>query len=213
MNLNLKIPGYIFAGLLLFTACNSSDKKESTDGKSTLTIGPLIANKNAERQTMFFRLTDEETTDSTKVYIGKSVYEQDTVALKLEVLTNIPAGITSQGTPDEDNGFIKGAIRISSVGEQSDNFVKSLQSIFNTKGASGAEVMTKDTLLPLVFSSNNRAVDLNNQGTYSFKLFLDNTYGPEAEMFAVLDTYKSTFELSEKDSTFRENILSAFTGE
>ena len=66
---------------------------------------------------------------------------------------------------------------------------------------------------PLVFSSNNRQVDLEKQATYSFKLFVFNNYGAEAELFATVDTYKKALMITEKDAIYRKNLLSAFIDE
>jgi len=82
-----------------------------------------------------------------------------------------------------------------------------LSSIFNIPATSG---MTQNIITPTVFSSNKEAVVLSKPGTYSFKLFLDNTKGEPAEIFAVVDTYRKSFEISEKDSTYRAQILRCY---
>jgi hypothetical protein len=67
-------------------------------------------------------------------------------------------------------------------------------------------------LLTTVFSSNKGEVDLTKNATYSFKLFFDNEQGEPAEVFVIVDTYRKSLEITEKDSTFRKQLLSAFEG-
>lgn len=197
----------ILIPVCLFTSCNnpSQEKKEDTQG-----VISLVHNKEAEKQTFRFELSESAETDSSIVYRAISLFEEDTVGLEIEVLKFITAGVTYEGHVDEENGFKKGTIRFRTLGEESDNYVESVSGLFKEE-SSGQ--MTEETLEPLVFSSNNQDIELPQSGTFSFKLFFDNSYGAEAEMFAVLDTHQSVFELSEKDEVFRKNFLSALTGE
>lgn len=203
--------GVVFAVAL--TSCNNSTngnktKEDGTD-KTTPTIEQLSNYPDADKQQLFLRFTAESNTDSSIVYTAKSLFDKDTVGLKIEVLKNIKPGLRNDGTVDEEIGFVKGSIKLSSLGAQSDAFVKALGTIFKVP-TSGK--MTDEIILPTVFSSNKVAVDLNRSATYSFKLFLENSVGQPAELFSVVDTYRKSFELSEKDSTFRKQIISAFEG-
>ena len=202
----------ISAVALLLTGCNNSSTSSSKgEGeKSERTLEAFTNDVDAAKQQFFLRLVDEQQTDSSVIYNAKSVFNDDTVGLKVEILKNIEAGITSDGKIDESKGFVKGSIKLSSMGIYSDNLLKSLGAIFKlpTTGK-----MTSETIDPLVFSSNKVSIDLAKQSTYSFKLFIDNSIGTEAELFAVVDTYRKSFEMSEKDSTFRAHIISAFEGQ
>lgn len=193
---------------LILTSCNNSSTDKQKTSERTLEV--LTNDVNATKQQFFLRLVDEQQTDSSVIYNAKSVFEDDTVGLQVEILKNIEAGVTSDGKIDESKGFVKGSIKLSSIGVYSDNLVKALGTIFQLP-SSGK--MTNQTIDPLVFSSNKVSVDLAKQGTYSFKLFLDNSVGTEAELFAVVDTYRKSFEMSEKDSTFRAHLISAFEGQ
>lgn len=210
----MQIFGVVFSWIavtILAVGCNSGLDSDSTDGRQNAQPIPLLTNNaDAETQTLSFQLIESGETDSSTVFLAKSLYKEDTVGLEIEVLKDIPAGVTGQGQVDGEIGFVQGAIRFSSIGGQSDALVKSLSDLFKLESSG---TMTETTIDPLVFSSNNRTVDLSAKATYSFKLFLDNQEGKEAEVFAVLDTYRRVFEISEKDTTFRKNILSAFVGE
>lgn len=194
-------------GSLVAWSCNSS----TNTGNSTqeLSLEKLTNYPEADKQHLFFRLTGEEVTDSSVIYTARSVFVDDTVGIKLEVLKGIQPGVTTEGQVAGDNGFSEGTLKLSSIGEESDNFVKALGTMFNltTDGQ-----MTSSVLLPTVFSSNKEEVDLSKNATYSFKLFFENEQGEPAEVFAIVDTYRKAFEITEKDSMFRKQLISAFEG-
>lgn len=193
--------------VLFATGCNNSSTN-TADKTQGFKIEQLSSNKDAEKQQLFLRFTEETNTDSSTVYVAKSLFDKDTVGLRIEVLNDIQPGINKEGRPVE-SGFVKGAIKLSSIGAESDAFVQALSSLFNVPTTGG---MTTNVIVPTVFSSNNDVVDLGKSGTYSFKLFLDNEKGEPAELFAVVDTYRKAFELSEKDPSFRGQVLAAFEG-
>lgn len=194
--------------LLLASSCDNSTK--STAKKSEdFPLQQLSNDKTAPKQQMFLHLTDEIDNDSSKIYIARSLFNEDTVAVQVEVLKAIKPGLTSDGKVDQKAGFQKGSIKLSSVGLESDNFVKALASLFNIPATGG---MTQNVLVPTVFSSNKEVVDFSKPATYSFKLFFDNPNGEPAEMFAVVDTYRKSFVISEKDPAYRVGILTALEG-
>lgn len=207
MNTNIKS---IFVAMLatcsLFVSCGN-DAKDGTKSNQP-TVQNLVSDSNAAKQILFLRLLDEVDTDSSKVYMAKALYEADTVAVKVEILKNIEPGIDANGQPKED-GFIKGAIKFSSIGVASDNFVKALGKVFAIEGA---DMMSTDVVLPTVFSSNKNVVDLSKTTSYNFKLFFENQTTAPAEVFAVVDTYRKAIEISEKDSTYRRGLVAAFQG-
>jgi len=192
---------------LILSSCGNSTNSEKS-GNAAPSLEKLTNDKAAVKQQLFLRIVDESQTDSSHVYVAKSVFEQDTVGLQVEVLKNITPGVNGQGRPVED-GFVKGAIKLSSIGAESDALVKSLATIF---GAESAGAFASSTILPTVFSSNTVAVDLSTKSTYSFKLFFDNTVAEPAEVFATLDLYKRSFEIGEKDASYRTGLLSALEG-
>lgn len=210
MNSINSILGLGIACTVALASCNNTGKEnKSSDAGSTKTptIEQLSNNPQAEKQQLFLRFTDQNTTDSSIVYTAKSLFGEDTVGLKIEVLKDIKPGLTRDGKVDEKAGFVKGSIKFSSLGGESDAFVKALGTMFQLPTTNK---MTDEVILPTVFSSNKSTVDLSKSSTYSFKLFLENETGQPAEVFAVVDTYRKSFEISEKDSTFRKEIIAAF---
>ncbi|MCA5006367.1 hypothetical protein [Sphingobacterium bovistauri] len=191
----------------MLTGCGNSGNSNQTAVTGT-SLEKFTNDKTAAKQQLFLRIVDESQTDSSHLYVAKSVFEQDTVGLQIEVLKNIIPGVNGQGRPTEE-GFVKAAMKFSSIGAESDNLVKALASMF---GSQSGGSFAKETLLPTVFSSNTVAVDLTKKATYSFKLFFDNTVGEPAEVFATLDLYKRSFEIGEKDASYRTQLLSALEG-
>ena len=196
----------VITALILSSCGNSTNSEKSSNTAPSLE--KLTNDKAAVKQQLFLRIVDESQTDSSHVYVAKSVFDQDTVGLQVEVLKNITPGVNGQGRPVED-GFVKDAIKLSSIGAESDALVKSLATIF---GAESAGAFARSTILPTVFSSNTVAVDLSTKSTYSFKLFFDNAVAEPAEVFATLDLYKRSFEIGEKDASYRTGLLSALEG-
>lgn len=203
--------GLALVGSLAITSCNNTANKTSEEGdiKRILPLELLTNADEADRHQLFLGFTDESNTDSSKIYIAKSLFNNDTVGLKVEVLKDIKPGLRHDGTVDEKYGFVKGSIKLSSIGGQSDAFLKALGTIFKVPTTGK---MTDQVILPTVFSSNQQKADLEKASTYSFKLFLDNGIGEPAEVFATVDTYRKSLGISEKDSTFRKQIIAAFEG-
>ena len=210
-----KIVSYsaFLAAIILLNSCGNPSKTNDNSGNgesSGVKLNQLTNNPEADKLHFYFQLSESAQTDSSIIYHANSLFESDTVGLQIEVLKNIEPGITSEGTPNEETGFSQGSIKFSSIGEQSNSFVKSLGKLFNLP-SSGK--MSSETLLPLIFSSNQEAVDLLKSKTYSFKYFFETKSGIPAEMFGIIDTYKKSFELSEKDTIYRQTIISLFEGE
>lgn len=194
--------------VLFASSCNNAGQSTDNADKSAA-LQQFAPNKTAERQNLFLGFTEQVETDSSMIYTAKSLFEKDTVGMKIEVLKNIKPGINKEGKPVED-GFVKGAVKFSSIGAESDNLVKALSSLFSIPTSSG---MITTTILPTVFSSNMDIVDLSKTGTYSFKLFLDNTKGEPAELSMAVDTYRKGIDIGEYRPEFREQVISAFTGQ
>lgn len=191
------------AAVLALMGCNNASKSDGTS--SGLKIQPLTNNPDADKQYLFFRLMENpRETDSSMTYLAKSVFESDTIAINVEVRKGITPGVTEDNTP-LDIGFSEGSIKLHRTGEESDKFVNALGKMFDLE-TTGAMA---DVVAPTVFSSNKVEVDFSNNGTYSFKLFFANELGEPAETFAVLDLYRRAFEIEEKDSAQRAQLLSA----
>ena len=197
----------------MFMNCTGTNQKSTEEGQKVSAMEKNLlsyrATTNIENPSVYLRLVDKQITDSSAVFITKAMDEQDTIGLKIEVIDGISAGIYEDGTVNEDKGFMKGAIKISSLGVLSDNYVKALGKLYDMPTQ---EPMTTEVLLPLVFSSNKKNVDLRSNETYTFKVFLENKVADEAEAFVTLDLYNRRFELRAKDASFYPALISSFTG-
>jgi len=186
--------------------CNSGRSK---DQRAILerSLEPYVLNHEVKNPSIYLSLVETTETDSSHVYLAKALNGEDTIGLRIEIRNNIPPGIRPDGTPDEQNGFVRAGITFRSVGESSDNFVKALGDLYDRPTS---ERMTDAMLAPMVFSSNKTAVNLSEHRTYIFKLFLDSHTAEEAEVFCTLDTYKGLFEFRAKDAGQYGRIISAF---
>ncbi|MGO1243646.1 MAG: hypothetical protein ACTJHT_02160 [Sphingobacterium sp.] len=200
----------VLLSLGVLSSCGNSGKNEDGSSKHDVKIGQYHIPSASENPSFYLSLVKSRQTDSTVVFVAKSLREADTIGVQIEILKNMPAGITPDGMPDEDNGFTEGAIKFTSIGTNSDELVAAMAHVFKLPEEKG---MTTATLAPLAFSSNKKDADLTKNGTYTFKLFFENQIGPEAEAFVVFDTYKRLFEFRAKDSTQYKPLVSAFQGQ
>lgn|SRR5690606_4587629 len=203
--------GFMVAGgcLGLLASCGGNTSKESSQAAMEQQLGQFVAESEKENPTLYLRLVSSEQTDSSTVYLAKSLKGTDTIGLQIEVMKDIEAGLFADEAVKEDKGFRTGAIKFTSVGKLSDNFVGALGEVYKLPVGGG---MVQGTLSPLAFSSNKKAVDLSGNDTYSFKMFLENGVGEPAEIFAKLDLYKRTFEFIARDTTQYDRIVAAFEG-
>ncbi|GHE23134.1 hypothetical protein [Sphingobacterium griseoflavum] len=191
---------------ILQSSCNNASNKASKTAGAEKTLGQFVGN-DSDNPSLYLYLADTHETDSSVIYLAKSLHETDTVGLQIEVSKNIPAGVGADGNPDEKDGFKNGVIKFSTIGRPSDAFVQALSKAYKSPVEGG---MTTSPILPLVFSSNKQPVDLSKNSTYSFKLFLSNRAGAEAEAFAILDLYRRLFELKARDTSQFDRLVSAF---
>ena len=193
------------------TGCgnNQKDGEKTTEEALTANLRQYVATSTTDNPAIFLSLVKSTETESSMVYTAKSLNDKDTLALQIEIIKNIPGGIFEDGEVNEEKAFQEGAVKFSSVGEESDNFVKAIAALYEEPVDNG---MTDAVLEPLVFSSNKTAVDLTGNGTYAFKLFFANSVGEEAEVFAELNLYNRSFKMWAKDAEQHPRILSAFTG-
>lgn len=196
---------------LTLTGCgnNQQGSENSTEDALTANLGQFVAASAKENPALFFSLVKSTETDSSRIYVAKSLNDKDTLGLQIEVVNDIPGGVFEDGEVNEEKAFVKGAIKFSTLGKESDKFVNALGAVYELPADHG---MTDAVIEPLVFSSNKTAVDLTGNGTYAFKLFFANSAGEEGEMFAELNLYNRSFKMWSKDAEQFPRILSAFTG-
>ncbi len=196
----------ILLSAILLSSCNNTRTSGEGQGEN-VTLHP-IASGDAAPTTIFLKLLDRTDGDTSVTYPVKGLYKNDTIGFLLEVSKNIPIGINEDGSVNHTDGFKKGVIRFKRSGAESDRFVSALAELWQVPGV---EKMSETAVEPLVFSSNNRPVDVTKSATYSFKLFFDEDAPNPAEVFFTFDTYKRSIEFVEKDEQFRPAMVRAFS--
>lgn len=200
----------VLSSVLIGCGNNQTSNQNTTEDAMLANLGQYVAPSATENPAVFLSLVRSTETDSSVVYIAKSLHDQDTIGLQIEVNKDIQAGVYADGEVNEERGFSQGTIKFSTIGEESNRFVAALAAAYKQAAGKG---MTSSTLQPHVFSSNKTVVDLTDNGTYSFKLSFENSLGEGAEVFATLDLFRRAFEFRAKDVEQHSLILSAFIGE
>jgi hypothetical protein len=194
---------------LLF-GCN----KSSNSSPINLTEISNVAEQEEGFQDVFLKIVSEEKIKDSYVYIAKGLYKSKVVGLKFEIKSKLPNGINSDGSLDAKNGFIRNAIKISSIGKESDEFLKAISKLY---GFPTDKKFINRTLSPTAFSLNKSIVEVEKLGYYKFKLFFrDGENDKEedyCELYFNINTNEKTIELFEKDNEYRKSLIKAFTNE
>lgn len=195
----------ILLSIILISSCTNAPTSDEGNAKTTELISIV---RNPQNPTsIFLDLVDKTEGDTSVSYVAKGVYQNDTVGFIVEVAKNIPAGINSDGSVNEKDGFKTGVITFKKSGVESDLFVAALGKLWHV---SDIDKMKMEPIQPLVFSSNKKPVNLNKPSTSSFKLFFDKDSSTPGEVFFTFDTYKRSIEFQEKDAQHRATIAGAF---
>ena len=202
----------IFAmGLLstLFGCGQDNNKKQHT---SDLILEEITSRTDTSEgfSDIFLKITSDLKSDTAHIYIAKGLYKNKTVGLQFIVKSNMPNGITAEGEMNSKDGFIRNAIKIISIGQESDELVKALSELYEIPNKN---LFTKTTLVTTAFSLNQTIADLNKPGYYKFKLFFneDSDEVSYAELFFNINTNEKTIELHEKDNDYRKPLVKVFT--
>lgn len=157
---------------------------------------------------IFLKTVLTTVTDSSYIYVAKGFYNKKTVGLQVEVMNNIGAGITD-GTINAKKGFYANGVHITSLGIESDSFVKALAGLY---GLSTNRSFSDRPIYVSVFSLNEIDADLAKDDYYMFKLFFeDNNEDLYSEIFMNVNTKSGEIEFFEKDPEFREQLIRVLT--
>ncbi|WP_093316295.1 hypothetical protein [Olivibacter domesticus] len=195
----------ILLSIALLSSCNNA----STSGESnrgTTKLVPIVRNSE-NPSSIFLGIVDKVEGDTSISYVAKGLYLNDTVGFIVEVNKTIPAGINSDGSVNEKDGFKTGSVTFKKSGMESDLFVSALGQLWHVNGI---DKMKTEPIQPLAFFSNKKPVNLDKSSTNSFKLFFDQKSSNPGEIFFTFDTYKRSIEFQEKDAKYRSTIAHAF---
>ncbi|SHE67821.1 hypothetical protein SAMN04488522_101894 [Pedobacter caeni] len=182
--------------------CNS----EKTPQHTKLEEITLRADPSEGFSDIYLKIISDKPTDSTHIYVAKGLYHGKTVGIQVEVKSNMPAGITQNGEIS-NAGFIYDAVTFFSIGEESNELIKALGTLYsvNTSRPFASQV-TATT----VFSLNKNISNLNTAGNYKFKLFFD-TEADVPEIYLNLNLTEGIIEILEKDQEYRKPIIDVLT--
>ncbi len=157
---------------------------------------------------IFLTITADTKTDTSHIYIAKGLYKGKTVGLQIQVNSKIGAGIVN-GQLDSKSGLVANAVRLQTIGQESDELVKALAELYKQPTDKG---FTKQTISATAFSLSDKAADLDKRDYYKLKLFFEeNDEKLYSEMFLNINTDKREIELHEKDEGYREPIIKVWT--
>lgn len=208
----MKLLTLIFAmGILstLFGCGQDNNKKQNTND---LKLEEITSRTDTSEgfNDIFSKITSDLKSDTTHTYVAKGLYKNKTVGLQFEVKSNMPNGITAEGEMNSKNGFIRNAVKIISIGHESDELIKALSELYKIPTQ---KLFTKTKLVTTAFSLNQKIADLNKPDYYKFKLFFNEDRNEDnyAELFFNINTNERIIELHEKDNDYRKPLVKTFT--
>lgn len=201
----------VLMGLISFLfGCSNHDNKTTKNNLKSSKLEEITSRIDPEEGwvDVFLKITKDTKTDSSHIYIVKGLYKGKTVGLQIEVSSKIGAGFID-GVPDANSGFITKAVQLKSIGQESDELIRAMATLYNQPTDKG---FTKQIISATAFSLNEKPVNLDENDYYNLKLFFaeddENLY---SEMFLNINTAKGEIEFNEKDEEYREPILKVWT--
>jgi len=199
----------IYMALFPFLFSCESNHSSPAANDSTL-LEDINARINPEDgwNDIFLKIVKDQKTDSSHIYTVKGLYKEQTVGLQIEVNSSIGAGIVD-GTPNVNSGIARQSVHIRSMGAESDAFVKALAELY---GRPTLKAFRQQPLSVTAFSLNETPVNLDKDGYYKLKLFLEE-YDEDlySEVFLNINTEKKEIEINEKDWEYRRAIIELLT--
>lgn len=206
-----KITAIIFIEFFsLLFGCNSSETNVQTNNSDNTKLEEITSRSNPDEgwNDIFLKITEDTKTDTSHIYIAKGLFKNKTIGLQIEVSSKIGAGIVN-GQHDVSAGFVKNAVKFKSIGQESDEFIKALAELYKQTTNNG---FTKQPVSAMVFSQNEKVVNLDKADYYALKLFFaesdENLY---SEVFLNINTDKHEIEIKEKDEEYREPLIKIWT--
>jgi hypothetical protein len=193
----------LLMGLLgLFFGCGDNKKSRDND------LIQITSKTEEDFQDIVLNIVETKLTNNGGYEIvAKGKNGKETVGLKIKINDKLKAGLVGD-TVDNTAVDING-VTFSSVGQDTDNFVKTLSSLYGYPTEKG---FTKNVISFDMFSLNQEQADLS-KGAYRFKLFFDpyDSLGLYSELFLNVNLPEKQIEINEKDAEYRENLVKALT--
>lgn len=185
-------------------SCESNHSSPAANDSASLEDINARINPEDGWNDIFLKIVKDQKTDSSHIYTVKGLYKEQTVGLQIEVNSSIGAGIVD-GKPNVNSGIARQSVHIRSMGAESDAFVKALAELY---GHPTTKAFRQQPLSVTAFSLNETPVNLDKDGYYKLKLFLEE-YDEDlySEIFLNINTEKKEIEINEKDWEYRRPII------
>mgnify|MGYP003575406996 CR=1 FL=1 len=185
-------------------SCESNHSSPAANDSTSLEDINARINPEDGWNDIFLKIVKDQKTDSSHIYTVKGLYKEQTVGLQIEVNSSIGAGIVD-GKPNVNSGIARQSVHIRSMGAESDAFVKALAELY---GHPTLKTFRQQPLSVTAFSLNETPVNLDKDGYYKLKLFLEE-YDEDlySEVFLNINTEKKEIEINEKDWEYRKPII------
>jgi hypothetical protein len=194
----------------LFGYNNSESKTTANNIQDSVKLADITSRMHPEEGffDIFLTIVSDIKTDTTHIYIAKGLYKNKTIGIQFEVKSTIGAGLVG-GQINKECGFVEKGVRVKSIGQESDEFVKAISEIYKFPTT---KTFSKQIISTTVFALNDKPADLTKKNNYKFKLFFaeddENLY---SEIYLNLNLKEGEIELSEKDEAYRQPLIKVWT--
>lgn len=133
----------------------------------------------------------------------KGLFKKDIVGLEIALRPDLELGIVNDEV--DSSKFYKEGINFYSIGEISDNFISALTDLY---GFDITNLKMKDRIESTIFILSGNPDNIKTDFIKT-KIFFDDEDENDlySELYANINLKDKTFELREKDSEYRQNII------
>jgi hypothetical protein len=137
----------------------------------------------------------------------KGLYKNDIVGLEVALRPDLELGIVNDEV--DSSKFYKEGVNFYSIGEISDNFISALTDLY---GFDIENLKMNDRIESTTFILSGNPYKIKTDFIKT-KIFFDDAdeSGLYSELYANINLKNKTFELREKDSEYRENIIKSLS--
>jgi hypothetical protein len=191
--------------VLILVSCKGTNEAKKMELKPITSL----VDKEEGFEDIGLQITDKKIESDKVIFVGQGMFDNDTVGLKFETWKEYKAGVLKDGGLDSKSGYTSESVRIYSLGQKSNDFLKALGKLYNIP-TSGQ--FSNKPIIASAFSLTTEHLDLTKStGYFKSKLFLnENTDSLYCELYFNINLDKETIELPEKDLEYRENLIRTF---
>jgi len=193
---------YLFSILILFIVSCQSDN--TTQRTSTVYQVDLGTAKDSSLVNMQFTLADYTENDSLQSYILHAKVDQDSIGLQIDINSIVAQPIGDSTTISQDT-LIANAVRMYTIGKQSDRLIHLLSQRF---GINGEKSFSNEGAYASIFPLSKQLQMENTDGNHKLTLYFPEEEMVYAPMLSLtIDVTERTATLAEMDVTNRERLI------